>query len=432
MQSSRQLIPKVTKSLVISAVTALSLLTYQGCNPNGPVESCKCECESCKCDTSAPPTKVFIDPVQPTTGILFFDASGSMGGYLQAENEPRFIGAVSEMYKLVPQLKACLHGIVPEDDTLSCSDFIDKLNKRQIKWKPESEMNSMMSTLMSSTDDIAILVTDGIMSGTSAQTDPTKGGKRSYSIDNRDLMKNVIYNIVRAEADSNAILIVRAVSKFTGQYYPYYNTPPTYISNQERPFFIICTGKKRYVKWINQQLAREADAASWQMLLLGDDYSDCFTPKYGKGLKTQGSKVAYENRNNKTFELEFNISELPDYMQTAEYMSQNLTFSYNLLGQRPTIIEPKLDIDSTRKCLKVEVERITLLEDGGELHYQLSYNLPTWVETLSTDDDSGIPDPLCRTFNLKYFIMGLTAINQKDNSTGEGSNIADGTIEFTR
>lgn len=387
--------------------------------------------QSSEADTTKTDTCSIEKPLvqrQPTTGIIFLDASGSMKGYLQSEKEPRFIGAISLMYKLIPQLKASLHGISPDADTLECSEFLDKLNKRDIKWKPESEMHRMISTLMSSTDDIAMLVTDGIMSGTTAQTDPNQGGKKTYSIDNRQSMQNTIWNIVKPKAKTNAILIIRALSNFTGNYYPYYNIPAKYISDQQRPFFIICTGKKEYVKWVYQQLMQEPDAASWQLLFLGESYQGSFNCKYGTGLKLQSGKVKYESRKTDTFKLEFDIDSLPEYMKTTSYLSQNLTFSYNRMGQPATTLDTDkytMNIDSHNHQVEVEISRISLVEDGGQLHYNLDYRLPSWVEDSSTDDDSAIPDSLCRTFNLKYLINGLVAVGNTDY-------VAKGTIEFIK
>lgn len=187
-----------------------------------------------------------------------------MRGYMESSNDSRFYGAIASLVNLANVDSCCFYG-EKEEKGIDKESFDDLLNKRDIKWSGESDIKSMIASMIEHInkkgDDICLLVTDGILSG--SNEDIKNSPDRSYNITHREQLSHNIAALFEKESVEMSALIIRYEAKFNtspkpnmkgGWYYYCYNNDQKIINNQDRPFFIIAMGKLEYVKYLENAL----------------------------------------------------------------------------------------------------------------------------------------------------------------------------------
>ena len=160
----------IKKSLLIMSLP----LFFSCCGGDKP--KTKCECDSaCKCDTAC---KCVGDSIcqgkcacvkavdsLPKNAVMFFDASGSMKGYLDAQKEPRFKGFISSIFTIIPETKVYMYGVKADTSAMARDAFLDKLNAKKLHYQDESNLIYMVKSMVESNNALSFLITDGIMRG---------------------------------------------------------------------------------------------------------------------------------------------------------------------------------------------------------------------------------------------------------------------------
>lgn len=366
-----------------------------------------------------------ITIVRPNKALLLLDISTSMKGYIDAAKDPRFSGIISSFLYLPTKIDVRLFD-TKEQPSLSTENFLNKLNARAITWSSESNLKSMLATMVqhvkTKSDDVCFLLTDGIMSGSNEQV--RNSPDRAYSVRYRTVMSNGIKELFSDSNFEMSALIIRYKSKFKGTYYCYTNDKIT-ITEKERPFYVIAIGEWQYIKYIEGEILKneQGDIGRYDnILILGDKLPYEMKISHGNGIKTNSSKkdrlIIEKSARSGQVRLTADLNNVPQYMQTATYMKANTE-----LFIKHGIQEIKR-FDSNYYDIEVETmekgSRLVLVIDanqlrGSQLTYKLKYTLPEWITTMSCDDDRLMykePSMLEQTFNLKYFVDGFMPLNK--------------------
>lgn len=360
---------------------------------------------------------------KPSNATLLFDVSGSMLGYLNSSGDSRFIGVISSFENTSSNTVVRLYG-KEEGKEIEKTNFDRMLNNGQIEWSNESDLKAMVQSMvkhLDSGDDICFLLTDGILSGSDA--DINSSPDKSYNIRMRQKMSQDLSSILSDKEGKLCALIARYKAKFNGVY-SCYNNAPKKLVNKDRPFFVVALGKWGCIKYLEQKLNEAKDANGIttpyeDIVTIGDAYSyQKIKLSAAEGLNPKDGKLTIKKDfRNESITLSADLGALPVYMQTEDYMNANI----ELYVQRNQKAEKVLDkgyygisVNNTpeKKSLRLNIKSSQLR--NTTLIFRLKYVLPEWIESKSDDNDLNIatnPAELDRTFNLKYFIEGFTALH---------------------
>jgi len=291
------------------------------------------------------------EPERPHSATLLFDASRSMFGYLNSANDSRFIGVISSYLNLPDQVDIRFYGS-KEGEAINKDDFMQMLNSRRIEWSNESDIKSMIGALVAhcqSGNDISMLITDGILSG--SNRDIVNSPNRSYNIIQREAMSNEISSMLSKTTGLSA-LIVRYSSKFTGTY-SCYNNDGKRLDAKNRPFYIIALGNWESIKYVESELIKlkseNGISTSYQeIVMIGDSQSySKLKLSHREGISTNTKDkgkfiISSEYRNirkNNFVSLSADISTLPVYMRTDSYFNDNIELFISHSGQSARLMD---------------------------------------------------------------------------------------------
>lgn len=372
-------------------------------------------------------TKVETDkikeiPTEPKSAVLLVDASGSMQGYLNSKDDSRFIGVISAFENIALQTDVRLYGKT-EGKTIEKDKFDIMLNNRKIEWSNESNLKAMVESMIGHVDrdKVCFLITDGILSGSDADIKGSPEG--SYNIKMRQKMSEDIFALLKNETNKLSALIVRYKAKFNG-IYNCYNNEGKILQNKERPFFVIALGKWYNIKSIENKLNEEKDSKGIStpyedIVMIGDSISyQKVKLSPAEGLNTKGDDlIIKKDFKNESVTLSANLNDLPAYMQTENYMRDNIELLIQHEHKTPKMLdneyyEVEVSNRNGKNILKVSVKSTQL--KNSELIFKMKFALPEWIEQKSDDNDLDIATNTLKqnkTFNLKYLIMGFTSLH---------------------
>ena len=352
--------------------------------------------------------------------LMYVDASGSMKGYLGASSDDRFIGTLAAfMYSAPTEVR--LFG-TQEGKALSSSQFEKQLNAKSIQWSAESDLTTMISTLIqrisSGYASYGILITDGIMSGSNSeiQREP------NYNKTRRGLLTQKIQNVFNTYKENKenkqlSAIVIQYTSSFGGKYYDYKNTNIT-LNNKERPYYAIIFVKSEECNSYLQNLEQnDALKAYTNIYIIGESQPDIKILPYKEtasivsgGLQLNSAAI---KENDGKLALTVTIQKLPNYMRDAEFIQNNIELiKINDKAEQLVISSGRytLEVTSNRLVLSINPNYIK----GSIIKVKIKNSLPRWIETVSSDDDSQIAydeSELARTFNFKYLMDGFKPLH---------------------
>lgn len=360
----------------------------------------------------------------PEKSMMLMDVSVSMKGYI-GSGDSRLLGVVAS-YLNVSQNEPSIVLFGENEKTITKEEFINKLNTKSISWSNESDLKSMLKSMVShcTNNDICFLLTDGILSGSNKQI----SNNPEFNIEQREWLSAEINKIFRDNKELSA-LMVKYNATFKGNY-SCYNNNSVNINGKERPYYIIAIGKSKYIKYLEEKLV---DAKSKILnkpyedyALFGDESTyNRLKFSYNSGIKSiDNGQMIIKSEVIKDGDviLSADVSFLPPYMQMTSYWENNLELSVQN-GQKSAKELAKefynISIDSisnTGKNCKITIQARKL--KGRSLNIKLRYEMPSWIEKYTDENDLNIRlDPLkmSQTFNLKYFAEGLSALQNDEN-----------------
>lgn len=411
-----------TKRFIISTL-CFAVLTNIGCGGGSTSGNSKVE-DSTAVEKGEGQGNEQNDSVKnPNSATFLFDASKSMRGYLKSAGDSRFIGVISAIGNIPNSTVVHLYG-EKEGESIAKNEFDRKLNRGDIAWSNESDLKAMVQSMINHTangDDVCFLLTDGILSGSNSDINSSPG--RSYNIKMREKMSEDLLSMLSPKCDNLCALIVRYKAKFNGTY-SCYNNAPKKLVDKERPFFVIALGKWGNIKYIEEELKnRKASGglstAYEDIVMIGDSRSyKKIKLSAAEGLNPKGNKLVIKKEfRSDNITLSADLEQLPDYMQTEEYMNANIELYVQhgqkaLKGLDKKYYNISVNNINGKNILKLSINAGQL--QNSKLVFKLKYAMPEWVESKSDDNDLNIatdPSKLNKTFNLKYFVGGFTALH---------------------
>ena len=417
----------VTGALICCGVP--SFMSCAGCNPGPDPDS----------NDSTTTNSITHDVTikKPESATLLFDASGSMAGYLNG-GDPRFVGVISAFENLPDNIKIRLFG-EKEESPMEKAAFENKLNNRNIKWSHESNLIAMVDSMVrhiDGGDDVCFLVTDGILSGSNSEINSSP--EKKYNITQREKLTNDLSAKLKEKKGTLSALIVRYTSLFNGRYSCYDNTPINLVK-KNRPFYVIALGQWEYLKYIEEALETKKKTENTttpydDMVMIGDacSYKNFkLSPRDGLRSAEKGKwKITAKSSKAEKGKVVFsaNLDILPEYMQTEDYMKDNLELYVQKGKKSPVAVDvEQLSVrdEGGSKMLIISIEEPSLRHYDC-LIFKMKYAFPKWIDELSDDNDKDIlsnPSKLDKTFNLRYFVAGFKSLH-------EGEYINENTIKF--
>lgn len=356
--------------------------------------------------------------------ILYLDCSHSMKGYVNTATDARFKNVISSLLYQMPT-KAYLFD-TKEQPEISRDDFVKLINTGKISWSDESDLTSMIGSMIKKVNDgnvgISYLITDGIISGSNKEI--KESVDRSFNITSRGTLTARIANAVSKCKENVAILLIKYASNFTGKYYCYTNIDQENFEEKERPFYVVAIGDRKLVKDLLERTQKEELLSNNQgILLLGDEYpyNISLVASKKEGIIFSKDKqiiVGTSFHSDDPVLFNGNLSSLPAYMQSAEYFQENgeVYIQYCQKGKFKKL-DPRYisyEVNGTTLNLSVQTKCIR----NNAMYFKLKYEMPAWIEMSSTDNDKNIKQsPIQKTFNFKYFVKGLAQIHNDEYIT---------------
>ena len=354
------------------------------------------------------------------SGLFILDGSESMKGY-QGEFK-NIIANLSHDILRVDSNKICWS---KEENKRRKGSFVDpkfdeKSNERKFAWGGETQLSEMFSAMayriVNGQNDIACLITDGILSGSNEQIQ--KSPNRRYNIENSETLKNQIVDslqLLNANGGYSA-LIVRYVTDFDGSYFTYNNSYN--IQNKRlkgsRPFYAIILGKSDKVQAVEKDLKegrmKGKNGMRFQftdMVMIGS------MPKF----EIPSPTLDRRTKDGEEAVFAVNITSLPLYMQDSTWFNKHIECLHECYGNWETI-------DSTYQS--IQIKHI----DGGQTYayitirhidnvkpfrhrFVLRNGKPLWVENYNSPNDSSIfenPIEQTKTFLLSTLVEAFECL----------------------
>ncbi|MBP3506869.1 MAG: hypothetical protein J6K43_10780 [Lachnospiraceae bacterium] len=415
---------RIKHSAVLFGASLLLLLS--ACGSNGTKSNDNSSTTATDTISNQSPEQTIVQPVKsvPENAVLYLDCSHSMKGYINTATDAKFKNVISSLLYWKPT-KAYLFD-TKEQPEISRDEFINLINTRKVSWSDESDLTKMIGSMVKKVNDgsvgISYLITDGIMSGSNQEV--RESVDRSFNITSRGTLTARIADAVSACQDDVAILLIKYTSSFTGKYYCYTNVDQVDFRENQRPFYVVAIGNRKLVKELVDKTQKEELLSNNQgLLLLGDKYPYelSLKPSKKEGISVSRDKqiiVGTNIRSDDYVIFNGNLSNLPSYMLSTEYFEKNgeVYVQYSQKGEFKKLDAQYIsyEIDGTTLNLGVQAKCIR----RNAMYFKLKYELPSWVEMSSSDNDKNIKQsPIPKTFNLKYFVKGLAEINDDEYIT---------------
>ncbi len=354
--------------------------------------------------------------------VLYLDCSSSMKGYINTTSDTKFKNIVSSLLYWKPT-KAYTFD-TKELPEIPREDFIDKINTRRIDWSSESDLTKMINTMVNKVKagqvGISYLITDGIMSGSNKEIRESIEG--SFNITSRGTLTARIADAV-SEVDENiSILVIKYTSNFTGRYYYYDNTYVDLVE-KPRPFYVVAIGVRSMVKDLITQLQKESLMSGNQgLILLGDElpYTIALKASKTEGISIKDNQIIIGTsiRPNDYVVLKGDLSSLQPYMQTQEYFEKNgeVYIQYSQKGALQKLDSQYFSYEVNGSSVNLNIQAKYIRRNA--MCFRLKYELPNWIGISSCDNDKNLSSsPIPKTFNFKYFVDGLSRIDDEEYIT---------------
>lgn len=233
-----------------------------------------------------------------------------------------------------------------------------------------------------------------------------------------------------AERQGLAIAVFANTSEFNGTYHPAVKKPEVKrtLKGVEVPYYIWVIGKQEEVQVVANKVLRNLPP---QQAYFGFEYK---TVPYSALLKEKEFKptgIVYCSSRNANpctsvnmqpgknepveFTVGLDLSQLPEAMQNATYLKQNLKVVAN--GSRAEMASVKAadenlkavpDLAKYTHFVRVRVPQLTA--NFGSVSVQLPQVYPSWIKAWTTEDDNNPSADPKKTYQLNKIIEGVQAL----------------------
>lgn len=356
-----------------------------------------------------------------TSVSIWIDESASMKGYFSSGVEQNILTVIAAVTNVAPCKGVSFYGH-SLGQTIAYSDFKDRVENGNALSGDESNLKSMIETAVSKVGkgSLVFIVTDGIMSGSDKQIRESRD--RKYNIIHRGDLTQEIKNMLSNKKDIS-ISVAQYKSSFNGTYICY-NNDKKRLSEKIRPFYLIVIGKKEIVSlYMKTKMADKLKTENFVTYgIEGMPYTLKIRPWPSDFFKFDSKKKAYAMTKKYSVDKEediifkVSISNLPKYMQAESYLKTNGHLqckASNASDDSYKDMDVQMSVSQGVASYVIDRNKIK----GSTFRYILNYSNPQWVANSSTDDDiMNYSDTT--TFNLLYFMDGLSVLNSMSDLNG--------------
>lgn len=363
---------------------------------------------------------------------FFLETSASMGGYLKGSTEfknivSEFANKLSQIEPVRKELAIYTISTEPQPYPGDVDKFVTSLATVPLANARSSELHTIFREVgeKARNNSVAILVSDCILS---FPDEAIKKNPQINATDASSVLKNAINRqFSLLSKDTISATVYAYSSAFNGTYYDYQNKKQT-LSGESRPFYVWIIGKQRILNLFNQKLQASLTTKPAQRLDFGGagsvtDYNLFFTlNRQGEG-DVNGNVVSGLKGVRADRPVEFavgvNLSGLPAYAQTENYLTKNLAVSAGNAGVKLLKVQPKEAVTGTEKLKTTEARmlseathlftfRVTqLFENETPVTVKLPVRYDTWYLNQSTMDDRSPGGREGKTFALEHLMNGV-------------------------
>lgn len=371
---------------------------------------------------------------QATTPTLknlhfFLETSASMSGYLKGATE--FKDVVSDLVTKANTIKpVSIYTIAdkPQPVTGDVNTFVAQLATTKLATGRSSELHRIFRQIgeQAQGNDVVIFVSDCILSFPDAdiRRDPEVNRNNASST-----LKNNIYNqFAQFKKQGIGATVLAYSSAYNGTYYTYQNKPQK-LTGEQRPFYVWVMGKQELLNQVNRQLADLLSEKPQKRLDFGSETAltnyDLFFSLNKKG-DWRADKAGLQDLRLKRgqsaeFAIGVDLSHLPDYAQTPEFLRKNLVVSAGDAQVKLTSAQRKGDVANADR-LKGREQMLfnkdthvltfavnNLFADAADVSVKLPVRFDDWYADgkWSTTDDRTPAGRQGKTFALQYLMTGV-------------------------
>ncbi len=417
----------------------------EGCGPKRnrdrgaekPVKSTTAE--STAAESTAAESTAAESTVPTLHAIHFFlETSASMGGYLKGGTE--FKDVVADLVTKANQIKpVTIYTIAEKPQPISgdVNTFVSELATTKLATGRSSELHRIFRQAGETAKggDVAILVSDCILSFPDAdiRRDPEVNRNNASST-----LKNNIYDqFAQFKKAGIGATVLAYTSAFNGTYYTYPNKPQK-LTGEKRPFYVWIMGRQELLNQVNSQLADLLSTKPQKRLDFGSQTPlktyDLFFSLNKKGdwrADKAGLKdLRLKRGQSAEFAIGLDLSHLPDYAQTPEFLRKNLIVSAGDAQVKLLNAQRKADVAAADR-LKGREQALfnkdthvltfavsNLFADAADVSVKLPVRFDDWYTDgkWSTLDDRTPDGRQAKTFALQYLMTGVREAYQSSTN----------------
>lgn len=344
---------------------------------------------------------------------IILDNSDSMKGYAQSAD---FINILADIEGISPDADFRL-----TDSTQIKGDWIHQLRSGQVAFVSRSLLHADLALAVgkAANDRVAVLVTDGIMSGSNEQLRQDPDYNLVHA--NKELKNGITQALRSAGKKPVAVAVYEFMVPFTGTYYCYNNTHGQ-LQSALRRFYAIAVGGPEALAFFHQRMMALAPASrprnAWTAIdplplggnvtLSNDDVTFEPTEKDRTLFTTDRAKWKAGHHG-----LTILLNAEP--LLVNQLLQPEQLLKTTTLDVRVDRVPCKATATMRGKQLAVDIPDDYIPGGDKEVEIELQLNLqsdalPEWVALASTDNDASMLTlPNARTFLFNRLMEGLRA-----------------------
>lgn len=379
-------------------------------------------------------------PAAPAASLneihFFMETSASMNGYLKGGTE--FKDVVAEVVTKANTIRPVTIWTISEQPNAykgNPAQFVQELATTPLASGRSSKLHTIFGQVAKKAggNSIAILVTDAILSF------PDEEIRRNPDINRTDassVLKNNIYDeFVRMNRQGIGATVYAYRSAFNGTYYDYQNAKQK-LAGETRPFYIWVIGKQELLNDFNQKMQDMLTSQPAKTLSFGTGsalkkYELFFSlNKKGDWRANNGNVTELRARggNPAEFAIGLDLSNLPAYAQTEEYMRKNLIITAKDATLKLANVQKKEAVTNTSRLSEREQRLLNqathvltfridnIFGDETAVSVRLPVRFDNWPEQWATMDDRTATGRQNKTFALQHLMNGVKEAYQSSTN----------------
>jgi hypothetical protein len=369
---------------------------------------------------------------------LYLENSASMGGYFRFKTRfndhlddlvtdlMKYKGDSLQVFTIAEKTESYISAMVFRDE-------LNPTNPKKIAIAKSSPLDSILYKIASSWEPgvVSILVTDGIISGTTKQIE----ANREYNKDNRNALKNNLKIMLGSFADDISIKIMAFKSEFQATSgTPYFRYDNSKISNQffeNRPYYVFILGNSGQIRELERELSRTI-SSQYSLEFGFNDHNlvnsqTTSVSKDRQGVTLTGERIKLDpNSNSYVFAVVADFKMLPSEYKSLDFLSRNAKILVNgaelssssvqvchlldggcdNLVHSPSSQRTVDALSGFTHLLQVRLDEYKY-KSGDIVELIVDKDIDSWYKSWSSDSDHDIQTSDSTTFAFSTLVQGI-------------------------